>query len=335
MSQISIIVPIYNAEKTLVRCLDSIKKQTYEDFEVLLINDGSTDTSAQICQKYCEADSRFRLINQENSGPSKSRNRGIDEATSKYLSFIDSDDYVEPNLLEEFYTAAEASSADLTICGFYVEGDFGSSIGKLKYPSGVYRNEDIRPIALEAIDINVGNNIRPFSWIRFVKRECMENPRLRFNTDIYRSEDYLIWSILFARINSLCLIGDKPLYHYIENSSSITHSYVKGYWDMAKTIYNELKAVYDSDKDAELFLTIMLLRRATLSLNIASRAKDKETFKSDLKKVLRDKELKNAVKRIPLKVGMKKVKLRYLLFKLRLTFIIELLCRFKYSENNK
>ena len=121
MSQISIVIPVYNAEKTLIRCLDSIQQQTYKDFEAILINDGSSDSSAEICQRYCEADKRFKLINQENSGPSKARNQGIDAAISKYLAFVDSDDYIEPNMLEEFFTAAEASSADLTVCGYFTE----------------------------------------------------------------------------------------------------------------------------------------------------------------------------------------------------------------------
>ena len=333
MSQISIIMPIYNAEKTLVRCLDSIQQQTYKDFEVILVNDGSKDTSVEICQRYCEADKRFKLINQENSGPSKARNRGIDESTSKYLSFVDSDDYIEPTMLEEFFTAAEASSADLTVCGYYLEENSHQSVNLLKYPSGTYCNEQIKPIILDAIDIGEGNNnIRPFSWIRFVKRECLENPRLRFNTNIHRSEDYLIWNTLFARIKSLCLIGDKPLYHYVMNSSSITHNYVENYWAMATIIYNELKDIYKSDKDAMLRLNIMLLRRATLSLSVACLSKNKETFKSDIKKVLSDKNLRGAISSIPFKIGIKRGKVRYIIFKLRLNFLIKLLYYFRYSK---
>ena len=332
MSQISIVIPVYNAEKTLIRCLDSIRQQAYKDFEAILIDDGSTDNSAEICKRYCEADTRFKLIKQENSGPSKARNRGIDEAVSKYLAFVDSDDYIEPNMLEEFFTAAEASSADLTVCGYYTDAGSHSSISLLKYPSGVYRGEELRRIALEAIDVGTDNNIRPYSWIRFVKRDCLENPRLRFNTDIYRSEDYLIWNILFTRIDSVCLIGDKPLYHYVLNGSSITHRYVKNYWEMSKTIYKQLKDVYRSDKDAELRLSNMLLQRATLSLSIACRAKDKETFKSDMEKVLSDKDLKLAIKAIPFKVGMAQQPSRYILFKFRLKFLIKMVFNFRYSK---
>ena len=319
----------------MIRCLDSIQQQTYKDFEVILINDGSNDRSAEICERYCESDKRFHLINQENSGPSKARNRGLDEANSKYLAFVDADDYVEATMLEEFVTAAESSDADLTVCGYYLEENSTQSINRLKYPSGVYRGDQIRPIILDAIDIGIGtNNIRPFSWIRFVKRECLENPRLRFNTSIHRSEDYLIWNTLFARINSLCLIGDKTLYHYVMNSSSITHKYVKDYWTMANIIYNELKDIYKDDKEAMLHLNIMLLRRATLSLTVATRSDDKEIFESDVKKILSDKDLHDAISAIPLKTGIKKEKIRYMLFKFRLYFAVKLLYYFRYSRTH-
>lgn len=335
MSQVSIVIPVYNAEKTLVRCLDSVQSQTYTDFEVILVNDGSEDSSAEICKKYCEADKRFRLINQENQGPSEARNRGIDEACSKYIAFVDSDDYAEPTMLEEFFTAAEASGADLTICGYYLEGYPYHGANHLKYPPGVYRGEQIRQIALDAIDIGVSaENMQPFSWIRFVRRECLENPRLRFNTSVHRSEDYLIWNILFARIDSVCLIGDKPLYHHVLNDDSITRSYIKGYWEMSKTIYTELKSIYHDDLEMMLHLNIMLLRRATLSLTISSRADDKEIFKGDLEKVLSDKELRAVVKSIPFRAGIKHAKARYLLFKFRLYFIVRLVYNFRYRKNH-
>ena len=138
MSQISIIIPVYNAEKTLIKCLDSVQRQTFKDYEVILINDGSSDNSAEICQKYCARDERFKLVNQENGGPSKARNRGIDEAKSKYIMFVDSDDYIDQDMLDTLFVATEASSADLTICGYYVEKDNCQSVNTLKYPLGVY-----------------------------------------------------------------------------------------------------------------------------------------------------------------------------------------------------
>ncbi len=336
MSQISVIIPVYNAEKTLTRCLDSIMKQTFDDFEAILINDGSKDKSEEICSKYCEKDNRFRLISQENAGPSKARNRGIDEAVSKYLAFVDTDDYIEPDMLENLFNAAEESMAELTVCGYYNEKENGSkNIHSFKYAPGVYKGEELKKIVMEAIDMGVNGNIPPYSCIRFVKKECMENPRIRFNTDIYRSEDYLIWNILFSKISCLCLITDKPLYHYIENESSITHRYIKNYWDMSKIIYNELEKIYPSDKDVKEHLDIMLMRRACLSLSIACRSAERKIFYEDVKKVLSDKVLHGVIKAIPFKIGVKRERIRYILFKFRLYFIIWLIFGLRHAKMHK
>jgi len=97
---ISVIVPVYNVEEYLEECLESIRQQTYADFEVILVNDGSTDGSRQICERFCQKDSRFKLINQENQGQSVARNRGVKESVGKFIMFVDSDDVINKNLLE-------------------------------------------------------------------------------------------------------------------------------------------------------------------------------------------------------------------------------------------
>lgn len=97
---ISVIVPVYNVEEYLEECLESIREQTYTDIEVILVNDGSTDSSRQICERYCEKDNRFKLINQENQGQSVARNRGVKESIGEYIMFVDSDDVININVLE-------------------------------------------------------------------------------------------------------------------------------------------------------------------------------------------------------------------------------------------
>ena len=112
---ISIIVPIYNTEKYLRQCLDSILNQTYTNFEVLLVNDGSTDSSGMICQEYVENDSRFRYFEKENGGASSARNLGLERSGGAYITFIDSDDWVEPNYLDVLYTALKENDTDVAI----------------------------------------------------------------------------------------------------------------------------------------------------------------------------------------------------------------------------
>ena len=132
MPDFSIIVPIYNAEKTLLRCLDSLKKQTDPDFEAILVENGSTDASNAICRKYAERDRRFRLITMEtNCGPSSARNAGLERAGGTFAAFVDSDDFVEPDYVESL--RASFQDADVVffgyrqMCGWHFSGRVSST----------------------------------------------------------------------------------------------------------------------------------------------------------------------------------------------------------------
>ena len=115
---ISIIVPVYNVEEYLEQCLDSIQCQIYRDFEVILVNDGSTDGSKEICEKYCERDIRFRLMNQTNQGQSVARNRGIHESTGDFITFVDSDDVIKEDMLEQLMKQMTSENIDIVECWY-------------------------------------------------------------------------------------------------------------------------------------------------------------------------------------------------------------------------
>ena len=115
---ISIIVPVYNIEEYLEQCLDSIQCQTYRDFEVILVNDGSTDGSKEICEKYCEKDIRFRLMNQINLGQSVARNRGMQESTGEFITFVDSDDVIKEDMLEQLMKQMTSENIDIVECWY-------------------------------------------------------------------------------------------------------------------------------------------------------------------------------------------------------------------------
>lgn len=119
MCEISIIVPVYNVEQYLEKCVDSILNQTFKDFELILVDDGSPDNSGAICDQYAEKDSRVRVIHKENGGLSDARNAGIEAARGKYLGFIDSDDYIADDMYELLYNNIIEENADLSICGIY------------------------------------------------------------------------------------------------------------------------------------------------------------------------------------------------------------------------
>lgn len=296
MTKVSIVVPVYNAEKHLTKCLSSIQDQTFTEFEVILVNDGSTDNSFQICKKFCDSDHRFYLIDQPNGGVSKARNAAIDFARSKYLAFVDADDYIEPHMLSVFYHHAEDSNADLTIASHLTELPNGETE---KYtcplPSGIYTGTKCRSIAIRSIDM-WSSPVLPFSGIRFVKRACMENPKLRFNPNVQRGEDYLLWTQVFFHITRLCVLSEQYLYHYTDNKFSITHSYVSGYWNMVKQIYKELCDNLPQQKDILKQVEKMLIQRAFVALNICAKAPTNEQFLQDFSQIVGDKDLLKTVR---------------------------------------
>lgn len=116
---VSIIVPVYNSEETLARCINSILDQQYRNIEVILVNDGSTDNSLNICREFAETDSRIIVIDKENTGVSDTRNRGIAQATGKYLHFVDSDDWIAENAVKVLVDRMQETGCDLVISGFY------------------------------------------------------------------------------------------------------------------------------------------------------------------------------------------------------------------------
>lgn len=145
MPKVSVIVPVYKAEGYLHRCVDSILAQTFTDFELLLIDDGSPDRSGEICDEYAKKDSRIRVIHKENGGVSSARQRGLDESVGEYTIHADHDDWVEPEMLDELYKKAKEEDADMVICDFFQNnGRSQEYIGQK--PKEINRKEVLREL---------------------------------------------------------------------------------------------------------------------------------------------------------------------------------------------
>lgn len=331
MLKVSIIVPVYNAEKTLIRCLDSLTGQTYHNQEIILINDGSTDNSQEICERYSRTYSYITLINQKNAGPATARNVGIDRATGDYISFVDSDDYVEPNMVESMVSEAENHSADMVICGYYQESGGKITQHKFKYKPGLYQGEGARKIAVELISDVSDTRIPPYSWIRMVRRDVFENPRIRYSDGMIRSEDYYFYVQIHFRVKRLYLLVDKPLYHYMEVSSSVTHKYVKHYWESVKKIYSGLKEQLPAQIDINKRLDIMLVQRSLIALNNAAKSDKITTFSYELFEIVKDNTLKNVMKWIPFNEGVRLWKGYYVLSRIQAYNLIYVRYLYKFT----
>ncbi len=208
---ISIIVPIYNAENYLEKCIQSLINQTYGNIEIILINDGSTDNSKKICANYVEKDKRIKLINQKNSGVSIARNKGIDVAQGQYICFVDSDDYISQEFVEIMTNKIITNKADLAICNI---NNVGNKRIKVQN-SSPYKNNTITK---EDYYKNI-NSFGGFLWNKIFKKSLIGN--LRLEEDIYYCEDELFVINYVEKCNKITCVNE-PLYFYCTHSNSLS-----------------------------------------------------------------------------------------------------------------
>ncbi len=208
MPMISIIVPVYKVESYIRRCIDSILNQTFVDFELILVDDGSPDDSGAICDEYAKKDARIRVIHNQNKGVSAARNTGLDAALGEYISFIDSDDYVEACYLEKL----AGKKSDLSICGSYI-------ISEKEEVHIYFPIEDkVSSSNLEQITDLFDRDLLKYVWGKLFKRSIIEAKNLRFDTRISLGED-TVFALKYALLcKSFVLISD-PLYYYIKYPS--------------------------------------------------------------------------------------------------------------------
>lgn len=230
---ISMIIPVYNVEKLLPYCLDSIINQTFQDFEVICVNDGSPDNSLEILKRYAEKDSRFKIISQENGGVSSARNKGLECAIGDYICYIDADDYIHPNYLDVLYSFAEHHNADLVNCKFKRVDNYiaeYANIDKKNIESFVYEN----PILLGC---NSSKKNTTYSvWGKLFRRNFITG--IKFEAYSIIEDEVYVYAVLSRRPKTVVI--ESILYFYVMNPLSITHSGIK-----QKHMYDYCKALWN------------------------------------------------------------------------------------------
>lgn len=225
MPFVSVIVPIYKVEKFLRRCIDSILGQTFEDFELILIDDGSPDQCPQICNEYKSHDQRIKVIHKENGGLSSARNAGLDIAQGKYILFVDSDDYIKSDLLEICVSTLESGNYDAIRFGYEkIDSDCKKTHERLpKKHSYSFNNDSERLNYLT--DFLLPYKIPFTAWSCLFKNEIIKKNNLRFYSErIIYSED-TFFSVLYTLYSNNCYALDKALYVYQDNENSLRGTY--------------------------------------------------------------------------------------------------------------
>ena len=214
MAEVSIIVPVYQVEKYIRQCVDSILAQTFTEFELILVDDGSKDRSGEICDEYAGMDERVKVIHKENGGLSDARNRGMDQATGKYFMFVDSDDYIAPTMVESLYSRILCENADIAACNFLFsfdnarEKNFSTEIKAevLTGPDIFYYRKNERNYGIWTV-----------AWNKLYKRETFGNVRFRFGK--YHEDEF--WANDIYQMDIKVVTIPECLYYYRQRGDSI------------------------------------------------------------------------------------------------------------------
>lgn len=241
MPEVSVIIPVFNVENKLCRCLDSIKQQTFKDFEVILVDDGSMDNSGEICDAYVKQDVRFRVIHQQNSGVSYSRNVGLDVAKGRYITFVDSDDYVGAEFLHNLYEAIVLYNADIAMCNFYIVALEGNNkCMKHGYKAGCTLKQDtIKSVFYKHIQENDCTTGYFSLWNKIFRSNLIKKNHISLDVAMSFGED-MLFVMQCMKFCSKITFLEEPLYYYEMTASGLFSKYRRSLLDDIMKCYSFL-----------------------------------------------------------------------------------------------
>ena len=285
-TKISIIVPIYNSENDLGQCIESIANQTYKNIEIILVNDGSTDGSLEICEKWERKDSRIVVIDKPNSGLASARNAGLEESTGDLIGFVDHDDYIEPEMYEEMYNDMVDHNADIVMCSSYGVDSKGN---KTKAYSS-YNSFEIETKELVKRMLHYEKIFCSSVWSKLYKRSIIGGTR--FVDEIVLGEDYYFNGRVYSKINRF-YYDSRAFYNYRIVDGSMSRNKVNKYFfDKYKVVekleeyYSDCNYVTEDDfTEMRLSVSYELLYRLYEYDGTRNQKKEwKEIFKNNAKK---------------------------------------------------
>lgn len=278
--KVSIICPVYNAEKYIHRCVDSIIAQTLTDWELILVDDGSKDKSGAICDEYAQKDPRIRVIHKENGGVSMARQTGVEAATGEFLIHADPDDYVEPEMLEEMVSEIEHQGVDILVTDFYV--DRNGKPSELKKQT--FEGSTCKELSEEILFQRLHGSL----WNKIVRQSCYRASAPQFFPGVNYCEDVLIW-VQMSRFNVSVGYLPKAYYHYVVTSGSITQTMNMQNLAMRKQFVEKLKELCVAQEYID--YAAMAIKILALYSNLLTRKEYYNFYPCGLKTVIRFKYL--------------------------------------------
>lgn len=239
---ISILMPVYNSQDYLKDTVQDVINQSYKDWELILVDDGSKDNSKDICIELQNLDSRIRVISKENEGVSSTRNTALDNANGKYIAFIDSDDSVHKDYLKILLSSIEKSKGQLAVCGFKERKISGNGqvedLSRVFYPNEVINIEDMKDLIM---DFGNSGLLNPL-WNKLYSREIIEKNNMRFKEEVETGEDFIFNLQYFRKIKKICFFNGELYYYIRRNNNSITHQYIDNMYEKGLEIHSLLES---------------------------------------------------------------------------------------------
>lgn len=270
---VSIIVPIYNMIEYLEQCIDSICGQTYRQIEVILVDDGSTDGSSNLCDKYAQRDSRIRIIHKKNEGLVRARKTGLGMATGEYIAYVDGDDWIEPNMIERLYNISIDNNVDVAMCGRYE--DTGNTHRMVYH--GIAEGHYDKQALFEKVYPNMiiyGEffewGLFPGVWDKLYKRDCLEKYQMAVDDRLTMGEDAVCTYPVILNADSIYVLHE-CLYHYRQSSNSMVKQYsdiesqrkrFNILYNFGLDMFNRYKYIYDLRKQWKEYILFLMVPRA-------------------------------------------------------------------------
>lgn len=256
----SVIIPVYNCENYISRCVSSVIEQVYTNFEIILVDDGSTDKSLEICEHWAKLDKRIKVIKQKNQGPGVARNQGIKKATGEYIVFIDSDDYVDVDYFERVHNYIKKYETDIVFIGFQFEEQLSQrKIAEVKMEEGYYDKREFHTIIKTLID----NDMFGYTWCKISKRKLLLEHNLKFEKKFSLHEDLLLACDMCEVAESIGILNITS-YHYIKGEDTLCTKFRSDIMENMEYINGRVFDFYQNIKIDN--LDEMIIKRAVFSM---------------------------------------------------------------------
>ena len=298
----SVIVPVYKTEKFLDRCVSSILNQTYKNLELILVDDGSPDRSPEMCDRFAQADSSLKVNHKKNGGVSTARNAGLDAATGDYIAFVDSDDWLEPDMYQHMMAAAVEYDCDVVMCDCVKDFPDHSEVYSHDIRSGFYDSQELKkehyPHLLIMENVEYPATI---SNVTLLWRSSLNTPNQRYAPGIRYSEDLLFGAKLLREASSFCYLKGKAFYHYVMNPASSSHTFVSDKWKDYQHLYSAIQTEFANDREYDfsdqIDKCLLFFLYNTVGELYSAPISDKEK-KDRIMKILRDQEVGKMFSRV-------------------------------------